>query len=363
MKVNRPRKHQATVFVISIVTIYTWYAYHVKSSTSKETTLYKYMNCEKFKGRIESLLSPSLVSVKGERFDHYINRLEKYSDLSKGSWTTLKWLKRLYPSCFKKYSVKPTCYTAEKLIPQEFGKMIDVPLAQYIMEIYLKSGTQGIQPLHEKDSVLDVGSGPGAYLKFFHSKGFQRAAGIENANFGELAYYDSRKDFRKGPIQLQLDMFEEEKVSDKIKCAMDVNSFTLVFSLEVAEHIPREKHCDFINLLSSLTNNCIIFSAGHIGQGGSGHISNRNILDWQNEWLHHGYTVDIEKTCSLRKRATLKWFKSNLSVFCKLKTNLVPVDCETDTFPVEPFENYYQTRVWQPENVSDLLIQEKLCNS
>ena len=33
-------------------------------------------------------------------------------------------------SCFKKYLVKSTCYTAEKLIPQEFGKLIDVPLAQ-----------------------------------------------------------------------------------------------------------------------------------------------------------------------------------------------------------------------------------------
>jgi len=308
--------------------------------------------CEKFQGRLDSLLSPSLVQNKGERFDHYITRLNKSSNLSKGSWTTLKWLKRLYPQCFEKYIFKQTCLKKEKPKPQHFEKLIDLSLAQCIMDMQLPK---------ESGSVLDVGSGTGAYLKFFHSKGFQRAAGVENANFGDLAYYEPLKDFSKGPLQLQLDMFEEEKVSDKIKCSMGVNAFTLVLSLEVAEHIPREKHCEFINLLSSLTNNCIIFSAGHIGQGGSGHISNRNILDWQNEWLHHGYIVDIEKTCSLRKRAKFDWFKSNLSVFCKLKTNLVPVDCETDTFPVEPYENFNEKRIWQPENVSDLEIQKKLC--
>jgi len=69
------------------------------------------------------------------------------------------------------------------------------------------------------------------------------------------------------------------------------NKFDLLYSIEVFEHIPLERHNDAALFLATLSRKGtkLIFGAGKPGQGGVGHIGNRSKKDWIEIMKTHGF--------------------------------------------------------------------------
>ncbi len=90
-----------------------------------------------------------------------------------------------------------------------------------------------------------------------------------------------------------------------------------MLSLEVGEHIPKEYERVFIENLHRHNINGIVLSWALKGQGGFGHFNEQN-NDYIKELMaEYGYFNDVEAENSLRKKATLWWFKNTIMVFRK----------------------------------------------
>jgi len=165
--------------------------------------------------------------------------------------------------------------------PQEhlarYGKNFNNGMAEYIAHT-LKPG-----------SILEFGCGLGLYCDFLKTElDINRVFGIEPEPMS--GGFDSPN----GPIQLTIDIF-----SDKHPEPLE-QKFDLVMSIEVAEHIPREKHNFLFDFLVSHTSNWIVFSGARIGQGGHGHIAERDEEDWKAEFLKRGMVFQDELTRNIR---------------------------------------------------------------
>ena len=47
-------------------------------------------------------------------------------------------------------------------------------------------------------------------------------------------------------------------------------------ALQTFEEIPREEHCDLINVLAGMASRWVAVTMGQLGQGGGHHIANRH---------------------------------------------------------------------------------------
>jgi cyclopropane fatty-acyl-phospholipid synthase-like methyltransferase len=112
---------------------------------------------------------------------------------------------------------------------------------------------------------------------------------------------------------LQLNIFK-----DDIPREID-QKFDLVVSIEVAEHIERNKHHILFDFLVNKTNNWLVFSGARIGQGGHGHISERAENDWKGEFLSRGMIFDEQRTKDIRNACDKKNInhRKNVMVFYK----------------------------------------------
>lgn len=124
-----------------------------------------------------------------------------------------------------------------------------------------------VNRLLSPNSVADVGCGVGTWLSVFQEFGVDHILGIDGS------YLD------QSLLQIPRDCFLEANLTDPPEVA---DSFDLVMSLEVAEHLPEESAATFIRFLTSLAP-AVLFSAAIPGQGGFMHIHER----WQSYWVQH----------------------------------------------------------------------------
>jgi len=164
----------------------------------------------------------------------------------------------------------------------------------------IKEGQQGSSSGRNSCKVLEFGCGVGVYVNYLKSQDPRRVVvGMEPEPMGGVF---SRPD---GPVQSTVNILE---IQTSPKSPDDYFStlvhalggpFHLVYSIEVAEHIPKDRHADVAAWLYAAADpkgSTLIFSAGHPGQKGTGHIGNRDRSEWKLILEKAGWVLDNKAT-------------------------------------------------------------------
>ena len=158
---------------------------------------------------------------------------------------------------------------------------------------------------YSPNSVADIGSATGLYLKPFYEMGI-KVTGIDSA----ISVIDP------SVVQIPKNMIKNLDITkDPIKIKADLS-----LCIEVFEHI-NEKYAEKAveNLIS--ISNTIIFSAAQPGQGGLGHINCQPKEYWQKLFNSNGYVRDLEDEeyfkIIMASGYHMGWLINNLMVFKK----------------------------------------------
>jgi len=180
----------------------------------------------------------------------------------------------------------------------QYGLNFNSGMAEYIVRY--------INP----SSVLEFGCGLGLYCYFLKNQlGIERVYGIEPEPMGRVF------DAPDGPVQLTIDIFTGEHPKELCK------AFDLVMSIEVAEHIPREKHDFLFDFLVAHASNFIVFSGARVGQGGVGHIAERPEQEWRDEFVSRGMEFQENMTKQIRAASNAKNVNHRKNVMIFKRTN------------------------------------------
>lgn len=160
----------------------------------------------------------------------------------------------------------------------------DSPLSEALTEMF-------------RGDIIDIGCGPGEYVKAFLNKG-KKCIGFDGS---PLTYQITNgicntMDFSK-PV--------------------DLGKFDTVISLEVGEHIPKKYEDIFIDNLVRASNKYICLSWAIEGQAGIGHVNCHNNDYVINKMNKRGFLYEKEMSEKLRNVSTLPWFKDTIMVFIK----------------------------------------------
>ena len=124
-------------------------------------------------------------------------------------------------------------------------------------------------------SALEIGCGLGTTADFLARQGGTMVTCIEPEPM--LAEVFAARPLPLRPTQLSIDLFKDKSRQDEgtAACADALvgRGFSLVYSFEVAEHVPPAKLGDFVRLLARATSRLLVFSAARPGQAGTGHQS------------------------------------------------------------------------------------------
>jgi SAM-dependent methyltransferase len=127
---------------------------------------------------------------------------------------------------------------------------------------------------HPQARILDVGCGPGIYVKAMREVGLE-AFGVDN---------DPR--LVEGPHLKRISVTGRR-------------SFGLagvVLSLEVGEHIPADGADAYVDFIRAADPKTVYFSAARPGQGGHGHINCQPKAYWVEKFHHAGFWLDPDAT-------------------------------------------------------------------
>ena len=134
-------------------------------------------------------------------------------------------------------------------------------------------------------SAFEFGSGIGLYGDYLvrHGKVAGKVLGAEPSDMQGAGVFG-----RPGieyPQQLMMNILE---ATDEERSA--VGKFDLVYTIEVAEHVPAELHRVMRQVLKSLTTKYLVFAAARPGQGGTGHLGPSMFTreEWKVHWERTG---------------------------------------------------------------------------
>jgi hypothetical protein len=154
--------------------------------------------------------------------------------------------------------------------------------------------------LAERDrpiSVLEIGCGSGAYLKYFASHGTQSIRGVDSVD-GGFGY-------------LQPDEYTCADLGESIDVS---NTFDLVICMDVIENIPVSSERVAIDNIVRHANKRIVFSSARPGQPGASHINCRRISHWLDAFSSAGWYPCLFDSLALRSLSTFPSLRSNLVV-------------------------------------------------
>jgi SAM-dependent methyltransferase len=144
-------------------------------------------------------------------------------------------------------------------------------------------------------SVLDVGCGTGKVIDYLLERGISDVRGLE----GSRPAIESAK---RSDLITQADLSKSVDLKRK---------FDLVYSVEVAEHIPASGADSFVETCVRHGDR-VIFTAARPGQGGLGHLNEQEPQYWIAKFATHGFALDEAATADLKALKDL--FHENLMV-------------------------------------------------
>ena len=184
------------------------------------------------------------------------------------------------------------------------------------------------------ESVLDVGCGAGAWLSVWKSFG-ARVIGLD----GDYVT----------PEQLLID--PEEFISTDLRSTFSLDrKFSLVQSLEVAEHLPDSVATEFVKSLCRHSD-LVLFSAATPGQGGENHINEQPYSYWRDLFQDQDYAMyDPVRHQLVGNTAVKAWYRYNTFVYLKsgsapeLEASLAPYLVDTERLPSDISPAIYKAR-------------------
>lgn len=155
--------------------------------------------------------------------------------------------------------------------------------------------------LAERDcptSVLDIGCGSGAYLKYFVAGGTRSIRGIDSTDrkFSHL----EPDEYTRADLEKPLDLH---------------GSFELVICTGVIQGIPDHSERMFVDGVTGYASKRIVFSGVCPGQIGSMHAKSQAITHWVDLFESFGWYPCLFDSLALRSLSTLPWFRAGLVVF------------------------------------------------
>ena len=143
-------------------------------------------------------------------------------------------------------------------------------------------------------SVVHYGSGDGAFIRRFKRCGVPRVLGLDSS---------------EGAADLAGSEYEKADLAAPVRRD---ETFDLVLSLEVGEHIPRERVEVFLENITRL-GDVIIFSSALPLQGGKNHMNEQWPSFWADEFSRLGFDVhDVVRPLFWRRREISVWFRQNM---------------------------------------------------
>jgi SAM-dependent methyltransferase len=156
--------------------------------------------------------------------------------------------------------------------------------------------------IRQFDRVIDVGCGPGAWLRIARKlgaktvlglEGFQQQSGSPLIPAGNIRITDLEK-----PIEIQ-------------------DRFDLCISVEVAEHLSPERAEGFIREITSLAD-IVLFSAAIPFQGGHNHLNERWPEYWAELFSRHDFIVwDGVRRQIWTQTQIPWWYRQNILLFLR----------------------------------------------
>jgi hypothetical protein len=167
--------------------------------------------------------------------------------------------------------------------------------------------------------VIEIGCGVGVYVDALvkeQNKRKRKVFGIEPNPMGGTF---NRK--HGGPKQLAVNFLEHGNTLEYAKVIRDKNIngqfFDLIYSIEVFEHMPLDRHLDAAYFLAGLAQvgSKLIFGAGSPGQTGTGHIGNRPKKQWEEILMNVGFVKDEAQTIKATRQIQEYNHKVNTQVY------------------------------------------------
>lgn len=158
-----------------------------------------------------------------------------------------------------------------------------------------------LDPLHP---VYDLGCGKGFYLRALHEAGFKFLKGYEGTpDIGLISYFKN---------------IETRDIIEPIRCRSSQRG--TVVCLEVMEHIKAEHSDAVMKNISRLCNGRLVLSWALPGQGGIGHVNEKD-ADYVIAYARSfGFYLHDELTIAARDRAgqEIGYFGRSIYVFTKV---------------------------------------------
>ena len=135
---------------------------------------------------------------------------------------------------------------------RHYGLNVDFGAANFLLQLQPRTS-------------LEFGCGLGLYTGFLRTMAGTAAIGIEPNRMPAIGF--------RGAAQLAANVIGGKAGSagaEERACEAALGTFDLVFSIEVAEHLPSDLHGTLADMLVRHTRGFLVFSAGRPGQKGIG---------------------------------------------------------------------------------------------
>lgn len=166
-----------------------------------------------------------------------------------------------------------------------------------------------LKDIYNPSSLIDLGGGIGVWVSEFIS--------VNGNESVDAVCYDGDY-ISEDMLVIQKDNFVKCNLEERINVQ---KKYDLAMSLEVAEHLSKERAKSFVNDLTNMSD-CIMFSAAIIGQGGEGHINEQYMSYWVELFKENGFVpYDVVRPFIQDIDEVPWWYKQNIMVYVNKKRN------------------------------------------